>query len=147
MATLRLQLCASRALAGALVLVHAAGAAFLVALVPGMPGIALALLLLALGGVVARDRALLRAPGSVRALELGDGGAATLELADGRRFPGRVGARRHVSSCWVALPLAGASRRSLVVVRDMLPPAEFRSLRLWALWGRVPAAAAPQRAA
>ncbi len=147
MTALRLELRASRALASALALVHGAGAAFLIALVPGFPGIALALLLLALGGEAARDGALLRARGSVRALELGDGGAATLELADGRRFSGRVGARRHVSPWWVALPLAGVSRRSLLVVRDMLPPAEFRSLRLWALWGRVPAAASPQRAA
>lgn len=141
MAALRLELRASRALAGALALVHGAGAACLAAIVPGYAGAILALLFLALGAATARDRALLRARGSVRALELGEGGAATLELADGRRLAVRVGERRHVGPWWVALPLEGESRRSIVVARDMLPPAAFRSLRLWALWGRVPVAA------
>ena len=147
MAALRLELRASRALAGALVLVHGAGATCLVAVWPGYAGAALAFLLLALGAAAAWDRALLRARGSVRALELADDGAATLELADGRRLAARVGRRRHIGRWWVALPLAGVSRRSLIVVRDMLPSAEFRSLRLWALWGRVPDAARPPRAA
>jgi hypothetical protein len=147
MASLRLELRASRALAGALALVHGAGAACLVAVWPGYAGSAVALLLLALGAAAAWDRALLRARGSVRALELADDGAATLELADGRRLAARVGRRRHIGPWWVALPLAGVSRRSLVVVRDMLPIAEFRCLRLWALWGRVPDAARPPRAA
>lgn len=141
MAALRLELRASRVLAGALALVHGAGAACLAAIVPGHAGAILALFLLALGAVTARDRALLRARGSVRALELGESGAATLELADGRRLTARVGRRRHVGPWWVALPLEGGSRRSIVVARDMLPPAAFRSLRLWALWGRVPVAA------
>jgi hypothetical protein len=147
MAALRLELRASPALAGVLALVHGAGAACLVAVVPGHAGTALAFLLLALGGVAARDRALLRAHGSVRALELEGDGVATLELADGRRLPARVGRRRHIGPWWVALPLAGVSRRNLIVMRDMLPPAEFRCLRLWALWGRVPAVAPPPRAA
>jgi hypothetical protein len=47
----------------------------------------------------------------------------------------------------VSLPLTGAGRRNLLVVRDMLPPGEFRALRLWALWGRVPGAAALRPAA
>ena len=141
MAALRLELRASRGLAGALALVHGAGAACLAAIVPGYAGAVLALLFLALGAVSARDRALLRARGSVRALELGESGAATLELADGRRLAVRVGQRRHVGPWWVALPLEGGARRNLVVARDMLPPAAFRSLRLWALWGRVPVAA------
>lgn len=147
MAVLRLELRASRALAGALALVHATGAVCLLVVAPGYAGAALAFLVLALGGAVARDRALLRARSSVRALELADDGAATLELADGRRLAARVGQRRHVGPGWVALPLSGVSRRSLVVVRDMLPPAEFRYLRLWALWGRVPEAARLRHAA
>ncbi len=145
MAALRLELRASRALAGALALVHGVGAACLAALVPGYPGVALALLILALGIAAARDRALLRASGSVRVLELGADGAATLELADGRRLAARVGARRPVGPWWVALALEGEARRNLVVVRDMLPSSAFRSLRLWTLWGRVPVA--PQHAA
>jgi hypothetical protein len=147
MAALRLELRASRALAGALALVHGVGALCVLAVVPGYAGAALALLLLALGAATARDRALLRARGSLRALELGEGGAATLELADGRRLAGRVGERRHVGSWWVALPFEGEARRNIIVARDMLAPVEFRSLRLWALWGRVPVAAVPPRAA
>ena len=147
MSALRLELRASRAFAGALALVHGAGAACLAILMPGVPGAALAVLILALGLATARDRALLRARGSVRVLELGAGGAAMLELADGRRLAARVGERRHVGPWWVALPLEGQSRRNLVVARDMLAPQEFRSLRLWALWGRVPHAAPPPRTA
>jgi hypothetical protein len=147
MAALRLELRASRVLAGTLALVHGAGAACLAALVPGVPGLALAVLILALGAATARDRALLRAQGSVRALGLGAGGAVTLELADGRRLAVRVGERRHVGPWWVVLPLKGESRRTLVVARDMLSPEEFRSLKLFALWGRVPVAAPPPHAA
>jgi len=146
MAALRLELRASRALAGVLALVHGAGAACVAFFVPGYPGGVLALLVLALGAASARERALLRASGSVRALELGAGGAAILERVDGRRLAARVGERRHVGPWWVVLPVEGESRCNLVVVRDMLPPPAFRSLRLWALWGRVPLAP-PQHAA
>jgi hypothetical protein len=147
MALLRLELRASRALAGALALVHGAAAAGLVAALPGPAGAALALLVLALGGLTAWDRALLRSRGAVRALELADDGIATLELADGRRVAACIGPRRHIGPWWVALPVSGAPRRSLLVVRDMLAPAEYRYLRLWALWGRVPAAARLPQAA
>jgi len=140
MAVLRLELRASRTLALVLVLLHAAAAICLLIILPGYAGVSLALLVLALGGAAARDRALLRAPGSVRALELADDGAATLELADGRRLAGRVSPRRHVGAWWVVLPVSGGVRRSLLVHRDMLPAADFRVLRLWALWGRVPEA-------
>jgi hypothetical protein len=44
----------------------------------------------------------------------------------------------------VTLPLDGRDRRSLLVARDMLDPAGFRLLRLWALWGRVPGVASAQ---
>jgi signal recognition particle GTPase len=37
----------------------------------------------------------------------------------------------------VTLPLRGTPRRTLLVAADMLAPAAFRQLRLWALWGRV----------
>ncbi|MDH3321176.1 MAG: hypothetical protein OEO84_16015 [Betaproteobacteria bacterium] len=147
MVVLRLELRASRTLAGALALLHAAAAVCLLIVVPGYAGIALALLVLALGGAAAWDRALLRARGSVCALELAADGAATLELADGRRLPERVSRLRHVGPWWVVLPLSGGTRRSLLVLRDMLPPAEFRTLRLWALWGRVPASARLRHAA
>jgi len=138
MAVLRLELRASRTLAVVLALLHTGAAMCLLIVLPGYAGISLALLILALGGATARDRALLRAPSSVCALELAGDGAATLELADGRRLAGRVSPRRHVGGGWVVLPVSGGTRRSVLVFRDMLPAAAFRALRLWALWGRVP---------
>jgi hypothetical protein len=141
---LYLRLRASRALAGALVLVHAAAAACVLAAAPFAAGLAIAALLLALGGMAAWDRALLRGRRSVRALELPEDGTATLELADGSRVAARVARRRHVGAWWVTLPLQGAPWRTVLVAADMLAPAEFRRLRLWALWGRV-AGAAPRQ--
>ena len=134
---LRLHLRASRALAIALALVHGAAAACVLAVAPGYPALALAVLLLALGAVATWNRALLRGRSSVRALELSAQGAATLELANGRRLSCRVASRRHVSPLWVTLPLRGASPRTMLVAADMLAPASFRQLRLWALWGRL----------
>ena len=134
---LRLELRPSRALAAALALLHVSAALCALATFPGTPGSALAALFLALGAVAAWQRALLRGRGAVRAIELGAEAAATLELADGRRLTGSVAERRHVSSLWVTLPLRGAPRRTLLVAADMLAPAAFRQLRLWALWGRV----------
>lgn len=134
---LRLELRASRALAVALALVHGGGAACVIAVAPGIPALALSVLLLALGAAAAWDRALLRRRSSVRALELAAEGAATLELADGRRLSVRVAGRRQVTLFWVTLPLSGAWSRTLLIAADMLAPADFRRLRLWALWGRV----------
>jgi hypothetical protein len=142
MAACRLELRGSRALAGALLLVHAAGAACVLAALPGPGGWALALLLVLLGGTAVRARALLRARHSIRAVELGPGGEAVLERADGQRRVRRVSARRHVGPWWVALPYADAPGRGLLIARDMLDRDDFRRLRLWALWGRVPEAAA-----
>jgi Membrane-bound toxin component of toxin-antitoxin system len=140
MAVLRLELRASRTLAVVLALLHLGAALCLLMVLPGYVGMSLALLILALGGAAARDKALLRAPGSVCALELAGDGAATLELADGRRLAGRVSPRRHVGGWWVVLPVSGGTRRSVLVLRDMLSTEDFRFLRLWALWGRVPEA-------
>ena len=134
---LRLELHASRALAAGLVLVHGAGALCLVLLIPGHAGLAAGGLLLALGANAAWHRALLRGRHAVHAIELADEGVTTLELADGRRLSGRTGARRFVSARCVVLPVRGALRRNLLVPADMLAPAAFRRLRLWALWGRV----------
>jgi hypothetical protein len=147
MTALRLDLRASHALAGALALVHGAAAAALAGAVGGYVGAALALLVLALGAATTWDRALLRASGAVRALELADDGAAVLELTDGRRVAVRIGPRRHIGPWWVALPLSGAARRSLLVTSDMLPPSQYRFLKLWALWGKVPAIAQQPHAA
>jgi membrane-bound toxin of toxin-antitoxin system len=134
---LRLELRPSRALAVALGLLHLGAALSVLAAFPGYPGLALAALLLALGTAAAWHRALLRGRTAIRAIELGEEGEAILEFADSRRLAARVAGRRHVSRLWVTLPLQGAPRRTMLVAADMLAPAAFRRLRLWALWGRV----------
>ncbi len=140
---LRLQLRASRALAGALVLLHALAFACVVLVLPGAWGYTLGALVLALGAAAAWDRALLRSPRSVRVLALYPAARAVVALADGSCLEGTVAARRNVSRWWVSLPLEG---RTLLVARDMLSEDDFRCLRLWALWGSVPGVAAPQLA-
>jgi hypothetical protein len=143
MPVLRLELRASRVLAAAVILIHAAAAAGMLLIAPGMTGAALALLLLALGAAAAWHKALLRAPGSVRVLELGGAREVGAVLASGQHLQGRAAARCHVGPWWVVLRLA-APRRSLLIARDMLPAEEFRLLKLWALWGRVPASGRAQ---
>lgn len=143
-ALLRLELRASRNLAGALLLVHALAAACIAAVLPGAWGATLAALVAALGVATAWDRALLRSARSIRFVELYAGGLVVLGLADGSRLEGTAATRRNVSSWWVTLPLVGRTRRTLLVARDMLSADDFRRLRIWALWGRVPGVAAPQ---
>jgi hypothetical protein len=133
-------------MAATLLLAHLAAAACLAAVLPGAAAAGAGSLVLLLGVAVTWDRALLRGRRSVRGLELRADGAAVFTLADGRRLEGTVAARRNVNPWWVTLPLRGASRRILLVARDMLPPEEFRRLRMWVLWGRVPKAADPRLA-
>jgi hypothetical protein len=135
---LRLELRASRALAAAVVFLHAAAASGVILVAPGAAGTGLAVAILALGALAAWNRALLRGSASVRILELGGGREVGAVLASGRRLQGRAAARCHVGPWWVILRLA-SPRRSLLVARGMLAPEEFRRLRLWALWGRLPA--------
>jgi hypothetical protein len=40
----------------------------------------------------------------------------------------------------VTLPVSIPLRRTILVTRDMLGVAEFRHLRLWALWKKLPVA-------
>jgi hypothetical protein len=145
MPTLHLALRASRGLAAALLVVHSAGAAAIFLAAPGWPGKVLAVLLIALGAVAAWDRALLRGPQSVRAIELGGEGRFEVLLASGRRLQGRAHGRRHVSAWWVLLPVKGW-RGAVLVASGMLDAGAFRRLRIWALWGRVPVPG-PQAAA
>jgi hypothetical protein len=140
-ASARFQLRSSPALAAALVGGHVAAALGIFIALPGAAGGALAVALVALGGAAAWSRALLAAHSSVRAIEIG-GAQATFELASGARFAAPVAARRYVTRHVVALPLGAPLRRTLLVTTDMLGAAEFRRLRIWALWNRLPAAAA-----
>lgn len=107
-------------------------------LVAGATGICLGLLIAGLGLAAAWDRALLRGRRSVQALIIGSGGSVILELANAERVGLRISPRRFVSVLVVILPSAPWMHRTIVVWRDMLDPDVFRTLRLWALWGRVP---------
>ena len=119
-------------LAAAILGLHAAAGAALLAALPGWPGMALAALLAALGAYAAWSRALLRSAQSPRALVLGDG--LQVELSSGKTCASGRGSP-HVSRFMVTLALG---RRTLLITRDMLGEQEFRRLRLWALWGRLP---------
>lgn len=98
----------------------------------------LALLFLALGGVAAWDRALLRGARSPRAIEIQPSGAATVVLASGEAIAVRPVRGMGVTRHWVALAPRSFARRGMLVTAGMLGPAAARLLRLWALWGRTP---------
>ena len=137
MSAARLELSRSWILAGAILALHAAAAGSVFTILGGFPGIALALAFLALGAAAAWARALHGSGASLRAIELSE--EILLELKDGRRLPVELAAKRHVSRFMVTLPLRRPMRRTVLVTRDMLRAEEFRRLRLWALWGKVPA--------
>jgi hypothetical protein len=138
-AAVRLELKPSPALAIAIVAAHIAAAAAVYVALPRAAGVALALALVALGAAAAWSRALLRSRSSVRAIEIG-GPQPIFELASGERLAVLAAARRYVTRHVVALPLRGGLGRTLLVTGDMLPAEEFRRLRIWALWNRLPAA-------
>ena len=148
-AAVRFELSPSRLLAAGIVTAHAAAAAAVCLVVPGWKGFALAAAFLSLGLAAAWSRALLRAPRSVRALEIG-GAGPLLQLANGESHAAVLSARRYVSRHLVALPYSVAGRslgRTLLVTAGMLEPQQFRRLRIWALWNRLPAVAPKQLAA
>jgi hypothetical protein len=134
----RLALSPSWTLAGAIAALHAGAGVCVLLVVPGAAGMALAALLVALGLAAAWARGLLASAKSPRALELSE--ELTVELKDGSRFAAALSEQRHVSRFLVTLPLVRPVRRTLLVTRDMLGAEEFRRLRLWALWGRLPVA-------
>jgi Membrane-bound toxin component of toxin-antitoxin system len=136
----RLELARSWALATAILLLHGTAAASILTTLQGLAGIALAAAILLLGIAAAWGRALHASSASVRAIEL-SGSEITLELQDGRRLRAELGASRHVSRFIVTLPVRRPVRRTVLVTRDMLRAEEFRRLRLWALWGKLPVAA------
>jgi len=146
LSALRLQLAASWPLAALIVIAHAAAAVAVYALIKGPLGWAAAIGFVALGAAAACSRALLAAGNSVRAIELG-APEPVFELANGVRLAAPVAARRYVTRYLVALPLGGELRRTLLVTGDMLDREEFRRLRLWALWNRLPGVAPKQLAA
>ena len=136
-------LCPSWSLAAAILLLHAAAGAAVYAVLPGIAGAALAVAFVGLGSAAAWARALLRSSLSVTVIELAATGM-TLELRNGERLAAVLAERRHVSRWMVTLPLVRPVRRTILVTRDMLAPDEFRRLRIWALWGRLPKVAFKQ---
>jgi hypothetical protein len=134
----RLELKSSPALAALIITAHGAAAFAAYFALPGVMAALLAAALVMLGLAAAWSRALLRNPGSVRALEIG-AGQPIVELADGERFAAEVARRHYVSRFLVILPLVSPSRRTLLVTGDMLAAEEFRRLRIWTLWNRLPA--------
>ena len=145
--SVRLELSPSRRFAAAVLAVHVAAAACIVAVLAGWQGIALAILLPALGAAAAWDRALLRGAHSPKTIEIPGSGEARLVFADGRAAAigalHGIGVNRH----WVALRCASPARRGVLVTAGMLQPGQFRLLRLWALWGKLPGVASRQLAA
>jgi hypothetical protein len=123
-----------------MVCAHGGAAASVALAIPGWAGASLAAGLAALGLASAWSRALLRAPSSPKCLVLEDGKAAA-ELASGERLPVQA---RHVSRLMVTLAAGGGARRTLLVSADMLDRDSFRSLRVWALWGKLPGVAGKQ---
>jgi hypothetical protein len=134
-----LRLTPSRGFAALLVAAHVAAGACAALALPGWPGGLLACALAALGLASAWSRALLRSPGSPRSLTLG--ADASAELANGASFALCGGG--HVSRFMVTLAARG-SRRRLLVTAGMLDRESFRALRVWALWGKLPAVAGKQ---
>jgi hypothetical protein len=120
-----------------LIVAHGAAASAAYVAVPGAMAALLAALLLVLGFAAAWSRALLRDAGAVRAIEIG-APQPVFELAGGARFSAEVAPRHYVSRRLVILPVVRPFRRTLLVTGDMLPPQEFRRLRIWALWNRLP---------
>ena len=135
--TVRLELSPSPLLATLIVGAHLAAAAAIYSVMHGWAAMALATALLLLGITAAWSRALLRSPASVRAIQLG-GEQPVFELAGGESLSAPVGDRRYVTRFVVALPVSKPLSRTLLVTADMLAPDEFRRLRLWALWNRLP---------
>ena len=140
---LALHLRPSWRLAAAIVGAHALAAGCILALSTGAAALALASLLVALGVASAWDRALLRGRRSPRSLEISSDGGMQVRLADGARVPSQDGARV-VHRRFVTLILRNPRRNSVLVVAGMLDAEEFRRLRLWALWGRMPRVAPAQ---
>jgi hypothetical protein len=132
----RFALSPSRTLAAAIVALHVAAAAAVVFTWGHPGGYALGAALVALGLAAAWARALLASSRSVVAIDV----SGRVELRNGE-WRAIAAGRRHVGRFMVTLPLGG---RTILVTRDMLRAEEFRRLRLWALWGKLPGVAPEQ---
>ena len=131
-------------MAATIVAVHSVAGLCAGVLLTGPAGVGLGVLIAGLGLAAALDRALLIGKRSPRALRMEGKDHLTLELANAELVPLRIGGRRYVSRYLVVLPVAGSTRRTILVAGDMLEPESFRALRLWALWGQTAQSAPAQ---
>ena len=141
---MRFELRPSPALAALIVAAHSAAGAAVFSVMSGWSGALLAIAFIALGLAAAWSRALLRSRASVKAIEVG-GPDPLFELAGGESLSASIGERRYVTRYLVALPLGKPLGRTLLVTADMLGPRQFRLLRLWSLWNRLPSVAPTQQ--
>jgi hypothetical protein len=139
---LRLRLRASPVLTALTIGLHGSAAAVLWSVLPAGPGSIVAILICILGTLAVARRTLLSAASAPALLELKRDGSLGVRLRGGAEIGGLPAERRYVTRWLVVLELAGSplARRTIVVARDMLAPAEFRHLRLWALWRALPEA-------
>ena len=141
---IRLALTPSAKLAFLILGLHGAAALCILTVSTAWLYIAAALLVVALGWFAARDRALLRSVTAPVAIVIGSSGEAACLLANGQSVALEALGGIAVTRYWVALRLRSPRRQSLLVAAGMLPPESLRLLRLWALWGRLPAVAPRQ---
>jgi hypothetical protein len=140
---LRLELRPSWILALLVVAAHAAAAACAAIALSGPWGAAAGAALFLLGLATAWRVALLRSAQSAKTIEVGADGAL-LGLAGGTRVEVDPGARRYVSRWLVTLPVRKPRRRTVLVTPGMLDAGGYRRLRIWAIWGKLPAVAGMQ---
>jgi hypothetical protein len=142
--TVRLELSPCPVLAAAILGMHLAAAGCVLLAYPRLEGVALAVLLVALGAAAASSRALLLGRRAPRALEIAPSGQARLVRADGLQAPARPVRGIGITRWWVVLRLGSPGRGGFLVSAGMLPSEPFRRLRLWALWERAPGVAPGQ---
>jgi hypothetical protein len=143
----RLALTPSPALASLIVLLHGTAAACFLTILTGWLAVAAAALIVALGVAAARDRALLAGSQSPKCIEIWPSGEAYCTFAGGTSAPIEAAPGGAVARHWVSLRLRAPWRRALLVATGMSTADDHRLLRLWALWGRLPAVAWRQRQA
>jgi len=138
---LRLELRASPVLTLLTLAVHVLAMVVLWSVLAPVPGACAVAALAALAVIALRERTLLRAANAPRVLELKGDGSLSVRLRGGHEIGGRAAPRRYVTRWLVVfdLMLPARTHRTILVARDMLPPREFRHLRLWALWNALPA--------
>ena len=139
---MRLELRASPVLTLLTLAIHGLAMAVVWSALAPLPGVCAVAVLSVLAVVALRERTLLRAPNAPSVLELKGDGSLVVRLRGGREIGGMAAPRRYVSRWLVVfdLILPAHAHRTILVARDMLPPREFRHLRLWALWNALPAA-------